>query len=131
MNAAGAVPTTRPANAVMLAAALILTTLHAAWLCAVPTHDDTTALTPNAVRLRLNPNTATAAQWRLLPGIGEVLSARIVTHTAALQADGGVRWIEDLDAVPGLGTVRLGELAPHLVFDDTPGVHATKPGETP
>ena len=53
---------------------------------------------------RLDLNTATAAQLQLLPGIGEKISAAIVTWR---EENGAFRTVEDLLQVPGIGEKRL------------------------
>ncbi len=53
---------------------------------------------------RLDLNTATAAQLQRLPGIGEKISAAIVTWR---EENGGFRTVEELLQVPGIGEKRL------------------------
>lgn len=48
---------------------------------------------------KLNLNTATAAQLEELPGIGEVLAARIIEYRAI---NGPFRMVEDIMGVPGI-----------------------------
>lgn len=53
---------------------------------------------------RLNLNTATAAELRRLPGIGDVLAERIVAYRGA---NGGFASIEELTRVVGIGKMKL------------------------
>jgi competence protein ComEA len=48
---------------------------------------------------KINVNTASAKELDLLPGIGEVLSARIVEYRAKI---GPYRSVEDLRKIPGI-----------------------------
>lgn len=50
--------------------------------------------------LRLDPATAPAARFTLLPGIGPVLANRIVETRRRI---GGIESVEDLAIVPGVG----------------------------
>ncbi len=58
-------------------------------------------------------NTATAKELQQLPGVGEVLSARIVAYR---EATGGFRSIEDLLDIEGIGEKRLEEWRPYLTI---------------
>ena len=56
---------------------------------------------------KLDLNSATAAQLQLLPGIGEKLSASIVSWR---EEHGRFRTVEELLQVPGIGEKRLAEI---------------------
>lgn len=60
-------------------------------------HDTTTP--PGASTGKVNINTATAKELEALPGIGEVLSKRIVTDR---EANGPFKVVDDLMRVPGI-----------------------------
>jgi endonuclease YncB( thermonuclease family) len=60
----------------------------------------------------LDPNTATYEELQKLPGIGPVLSERIMAHRP-------YRRIEDVDAVPGIGPVTFGRIRPLLKIQET------------
>lgn len=59
----------------------------------------------------LNINTATAEQFTLLPGIGEVLAQRIVDYRAK---NGAFREIEDLKKVSGIGEKKFAQILPYI-----------------
>ncbi|MDQ3706842.1 MAG: helix-hairpin-helix domain-containing protein [Chloroflexota bacterium] len=58
-----------------------------------------TATPPSASTVKVNINTATAKELEALPGIGEVLSKRIVTDR---EANGPFKVVDDLMRVPGI-----------------------------
>ena len=64
------------------------------------------------LEVRLVPSQASAADWRVLPGVGWVLSGRL---EAALH---GRCWVDEsmLDAVEGVGPVGLARWRPLLVL---------------
>lgn len=71
---------------------------------------------PEAVCLRLNPNTASAVELTLLPGIGPARAAGIVT-TRQGQA---FRTPVDLAAVDGIGPATIEQIQGFLRFEDSP-----------
>ena len=104
----------RAAQRVLLAAAaaLLALTLFAAQRAARTPLESPVADDP-ALVLRIDVNTAAAADLEALPGIGAALAARIVAHRAAHGPFGG---IEDLERVPGIGRTLAGRLAPLVAF---------------
>jgi competence ComEA-like helix-hairpin-helix protein len=62
--------------------------------------------------MRVDLNTASAAELALLPGIGAGLSERIVRDR---EANGPFATIQDLQRVPGLGETIINRLWPHAV----------------
>lgn len=72
---------------------------------------------PN-LRLRLDPNTASAEELALLPRIGPQLAQNIVAYRAAAGRLPAFRTADDLDAVPRIGPVTVEALRPHLHFAD-------------
>lgn len=84
--------------------------------------DDLPAAGPLADQVidTLDPNTATAAELRLLPRVGQALADRIVQYRqeqVALHPGQPVfRRVEDLDAIRGIGPAMLEHLRPHLRF---------------
>jgi len=70
-------------------------------------------------------NSATAAELMLLPGIGEVLAARIVAHR---EARGPFASIEDLTQVRGVGEKTAAGLAPYARVGE-PGNGGAAPEE--
>ena len=99
---------TRPeaAAAGLLAAVLLISAGLRAWV-----GDDPTPNRPAACRL--DPNTATPAEWALLRGVGPVLAGRITDDRASR---GPFRGPPDLLAVKGVGPKTLARLTPHLRF---------------
>jgi len=84
---------------------------------AVLTHDQTVVL-PRQV----DPNSASAQELARLPHIGDTLAQRIVQYRDARRpnsADGIVfRQAGDLDAVPGIGSKLVEQMAPFLRFPE-------------
>ena len=70
--------------------------------------------------LRIDPRSATAAEFELIPGIGPATAGRIVAHRLDHGADallvededGGPRW--RLEVVPGVGPITARRAAPYL-----------------
>jgi len=85
----------------------------------VPPRDRTSASadTPlrGSIRLRINLNTATAAELDLLPRIGPALAGRIIEDR---QRNGPYRSIDDLDRVPGIGPKTIAKLVPFVTVDE-------------
>jgi len=79
----------------------------------IPIDDDNVRL----AALRLDPNTATAAQLQLLPEIGPVLAQKIVATRETLQRAGidrPFRRKTDLNKVPGIGDKTIRRFAEHI-----------------
>lgn len=128
-----------------VAALIVLTCLGAGWLAArrqgrhrlgghsVPADAARVA----AARRRIDPNVASAAVLRCLPGIGPGRAEAIVTYRAAAVDAGGhggaepgrvFRTGEDLLRVPGIGPGTLRRVLPHLEF---PAESADRPPAAP
>lgn len=76
-----------------------------------------------ATPVGVNPNTATAAELTVLPGIGEHIAAAIVAfreseHDTSRSGKPVFARPEDLDRVRGIGPKTVEKLRPHLQFDD-------------
>ncbi len=69
---------------------------------------------PALQSIRLNINRATAAELSVLPGVGNILAARIVKDR---EANGRFDSLADLDRVPGLGEVTIERIAPFIRFE--------------
>jgi competence protein ComEA len=67
---------------------------------------------------KVNINTASAAQFSALPGIGEKLAARIVEYR---QKSGGFKSVQELMNVKGIGEKNLAKLEPHLSLGEAKG----------
>lgn len=69
---------------------------------------------------RLDPNTASAAELRLLPRVGPSIADRIIAYRQQRLAERpgqpAFGKLQDLDAVPGVGPAMLEQLEPHLRF---------------
>ncbi len=94
----------------------------------------------------LDLNRASKAELRLLPGLGDTLSQRVVDHR---QRVGAFRSVDDLRQIPGIGPKTLERLRPYLfvvpretfvTFDDeseampvetTPPMKASSEGKQP
>jgi len=64
---------------------------------------------------RIDPNTASAASLRRLPGIGQVRADAIIAYRAGHGAPRFVR-PEDLTAVAGIGPGTIRQIAPYLTL---------------
>jgi competence ComEA-like helix-hairpin-helix protein len=69
--------------------------------------------------MRIDPNTATAAELTVLPGIGPTLAERIIEDR---EAHGPFRSIDDLQRVRGVGPKTVERVREFLVIvEDAPG----------
>lgn len=64
---------------------------------------------------KININTATEEEWRALPGIGDVLAARIVKFRFKL---GGFSSVEDVKKTYGLSDSTYNIILPYLVMEE-------------
>jgi len=62
---------------------------------------------------KINLNTASAEELTELPGIGEKLSAAIITYRSEI---GSFQSIWQLDAVPGIGQKTIEKIEPYLTL---------------
>ena len=108
----------RASQRVLLAVAAVLLVLFA--LKARPTAR-APVLTPFAddasLEVRIDLNAAGAAELESLPGIGPARALQILERRASV---GGFRALEDLAAVPGIGTRTLESLRPLVTLGDPP-----------
>lgn len=74
---------------------------------------DETKETSSIINGRLNINTATADDFVLLPGIGEVLAERIVEYR---RKNGLFASVDDLMNVKGLGQSKLEEIKKYITI---------------
>jgi len=72
------------------------------------------------VRERIDPNTASVASLRRLPGIGPVIAQAIVAYRKA-HGPAPFRRPEDLQRVPGIGPRIAARIAPDLDSGPSPG----------
>jgi competence protein ComEA len=108
------------ANRAYVAIAVVVAAVHlGCWFVADST-PTAASLTPASLQLRLNPNTATAAELELLPRIGPALATKIVAYRAAATEQPAFRRAEDLDRVPQIGPATVEMLRPFLLLPDTP-----------
>jgi competence ComEA-like helix-hairpin-helix protein len=84
------------------------------------------APTASDVHLRIDPNTATAAELELLPGVGPKLAENIVAYRQARRTQGiAFHSAMDLDGVPRIGPATIERLRSGLALpDDASGPHA-------
>lgn len=71
-------------------------------------------LTPGEIALRIDPNRAGAAELELLPRIGPALARAIIERREQAPVQPAFRTLADLDAIRGIGSLTLAEIAPHL-----------------
>ena len=92
-----------------------------AWL-ARPCRPAADAAATESVRERIDPNTASAASLRRLPGIDSALARAVVDYRR--QAGRGnipaFRTIDDVDDVPGIGPRKLQRIRPSLTVHAAP-----------
>lgn len=67
-------------------------------------------------RLRLDPNTASADELELLPGIGPALAEAIVRYRESAQDQPAFRSADDLDRVRRIGPATVERMRPYLTF---------------
>jgi competence protein ComEA len=77
--------------------------------------------TPAEAAERVGPaldlNRATKAELRLVPGLGDALSQRVIDYR---ERSGGFRSLDDLRQVHGIGPKILERIRPHLFIADVP-----------
>jgi competence ComEA-like helix-hairpin-helix protein len=71
--------------------------------------------------MRVDINTATAAELNVLPGLGPMLAERIV---ADRDQHGPFKDVDDLDRVSGIGPAIIDRLEPYVVAESTPAFSA-------
>lgn len=74
----------------------------------------------DATRWLIDPNTASAEELELLPGIGPVLARRIVSFRESAASKPAFTKLEDLTAVPRIGPITADRLRPWLAFPAPP-----------
>lgn len=100
-------PAQPPVGRALLAALFVMILIvlaPLAWRSASP-------VTPE-ITWRMNPNTATAGELQLLPGIGPALAARIIAD----RANGPYNSSADLQRVSGIGPIISSRIAPSLSY---------------
>src|SRR5262245_51021382 len=68
----------------------------------------------------VNVNTASLEELQLLPGVGEARARAIVELR---KQRGGLKSLEDLRSVKGIGEASLERLRPHVAFDGKTTAH--------
>ena len=68
----------------------------------------------------VNVNTASLEELQLLPGVGEARARAIVELR---KQRGGLKSLEDLRSVKGIGEASLERLRPHVAFDGKSTAH--------
>lgn len=81
--------------------------------------------------LRIDPNTATADELMLLPGIGPALSSYIVEFRESSARQPAFRTAEDLDGVHRIGPLTVEKLRPLLTFSGVTGEQDSPGGSSP
>ena len=110
----------RLAPARRAAVATVLVAVHLADIAVQRQMPVGPAVTPVQLQLRLNPNTASAAELELLPRIGPTIAAKIVAYRAAADEHPVFRRAENLDRVPRIGPATVEALRPFLAFPEAP-----------
>jgi DNA uptake protein ComE-like DNA-binding protein len=108
------------ANRAYVASAVVLAAVHLACCFTHESSPATSPLTPARLQLRLNPNTATAAELELLPRIGPTLGQKIVAYRAGVAEQPAFRRAEDLDRVPRIGPATVEAMRPFLLLPEAP-----------
>lgn len=84
-----------------------------------------------AAGLRIDPNTATADELMLLPGIGPALSSYIVEFRESSLRQPAFLAADDLDGVHRIGPVTVEKLRPFLTFSGVAGGQDSPGGASP
>ncbi len=105
----------RAARRAALGAGVVLLALHGLTAGTAATSEGT-ELTPQQVRLRLDPNVATREELMLLPRIGPTIADYILEYRALLPPGRAFRRAEDLQNVRRIGPLTVAQLRPFLVF---------------
>jgi DNA uptake protein ComE-like DNA-binding protein len=77
-------------------------------------------VTPQTTQLRIDPNTASIGELRLLPGVGEKLAANIIRYRESAPTRPAFRTTADLDRVERIGPGKIAEMRPWLALPDEP-----------
>jgi competence protein ComEA len=75
---------------------------------------------PSKLQGVVNVNTASVEELQLLPGVGEARARAIVDLR---KQRGGLKSLEDLRDVKGIGDASLEKLRPHVAFDGKTTAH--------
>lgn len=84
---------------------------------------------PAPVALHVNPNTATAAELKLLPNIGPARARRIIEYRDECPTPPAFRTAEDLAAVPSIGPRTVEDLRVYLDLPAGPAQDTAHTGE--
>ena len=84
-----------------------------------------------AARLRIDPNTASADELMLLPGIGPAMSSYIVEFRESSARRPAFLAADDLDGVHRIGPITVEKLRPFLTFAGVTGGHDPPGGASP
>lgn len=122
---ARATPTAAPHARAALAIAAALLITHVVTLARLPGRAASTQVAARELGLRLDPNTATADELALLPGIGPRLAEHILAYRAAVTPP-AFRAPPDLERVSRIGPLTAARLRPYLRFPPAP---SAPPGE--
>ena len=104
----------KPARAGRSGAAVILAVFYAATVLQLHLGNAAPPPPSSAAQLLLDPNTATADELALLPGLGPKLSQAIVAYRAGTEHKPAFRSLADLQQVRGIGPRICARIAPYL-----------------
>lgn len=107
-------PRARPDRRVLLATLAGLLALHV--LLAAPPSPGGAALSPQSIRLGLDPNTASAADLALLPGFGPTRAQRVVDFRSQCGRTPAFAELSALGDIRGIGPGTLDRVRPYLQF---------------
>ncbi len=88
------------------------TTVITQYVLPSDTSEETNAKT-SALSKQININTASKAEFMLLPGIGETLAQRIITYR---EVNGPFQCVEDLQNVSGIGDGRMAQILEYVTI---------------
>ncbi len=111
-NPRGAAPATRAG----LGVAAVLLVIHLVGWCQGLCVPNGRPISRAQVQLRMDANTATAAELDLLPRVGKRIAENIIAYRQSVSSAPAFRSAEDLDRVLRIGPVTVELLRPYLRF---------------
>jgi len=109
------IPVPRTTPRAGLGVGVVLLALHSL-TAGIPATIKRPAVTPEQVRLRLDPNVASREELMLLPRIGPAIADSIIEYRESMPPRRAFRRPEDLENVHSIGPLTVAQLRPFLCF---------------